>query len=92
MDDDREAERENGQAQSRADRENVRIAAYLGLGSGFLFILVSAIVVLTQTFAPLAGLQAGSPDPIVLGSMLIWAGIALGILPATLLAVIWRKK
>lgn len=65
-------------------REQARLIALLGVGAAILLIATVVIVVLTQLFAPLLGVTAGAPSDAVIGSMLVWAGIALGILPVSM--------
>lgn len=57
----------------------------MGIGAAILFCVTVVIVVLVQLIAPLFGHQAGAPSDAVLGSMLVWAAVALGFLPAALL-------
>lgn len=68
--------------------EPARLLALVAVGSGLLFVGAVVLVVVVQLVAPLFGLAAGSPSDAVLGSMLVWAGIAFGILPAAA----WLKR
>lgn len=65
-------------------REQARLLALIGIGAAILLIGTVVLVVLVQLLAPMLGVAAGSPSDAVLGSMLVWAGIALGVLPVSL--------
>lgn len=68
--------------------ERARLLALVGVASAVLFVVTITLVVLAQTFGPSFGLAVGAPSDGVIGSMLVWAGIALGILPVAL----WRRR
>jgi hypothetical protein len=74
----------------RRDDDRSRVLFYVGVGAAALFIVTISATVLAQSFAPLFGLSAGAPDPAIVGSMLVWAGTALGFIPAA--AIIARRK
>lgn len=65
-------------------RDQARLIALIGIGAGILLIGTVVLVVLVQLFAPMFGATAGAPSDAVIGSMLVWAGIALGVLPVSL--------
>lgn len=72
-------------------REPGRLLSLVAVGAAMLFVGTASIVVLSQTFAPMLGLEAGRPDPVVIGTMLVWAAIALGLLPAAAIISFWRR-
>lgn len=73
---------------SDESREQARLLALIGIGAAVLLIGTVVLVVLVQLFAPIFGVNAGSPSDAVIGSMLVWAGIALGVLPVSL----WMRR
>jgi uncharacterized membrane protein YidH (DUF202 family) len=75
---------------ARRDDDRSRVLFYVGIGAAILFIVTITATVLVQSFAPLFGLSAGAPDPAIVGSMLVWAGTALGFIPAA--AILARRK
>ena len=64
-------------------RDNARLLFWIGLAGAVLFIVAVFVAFLATAFAPLLGLSAGNLDPTVVGLMLTWALIALGLLPAS---------
>lgn len=67
----------------RDDRS--RVLFYVGVAAAVLFLVTAAVVVLIQTIAPVFGATAGAPDAAIVGTMLVWAAIALGLIPASAL-------
>jgi hypothetical protein len=74
----------------RRDDDRSRVLFYVGVGAAILFLLTISVTVLVQSLAPLFGLVAGAPDPAIVGSMLVWAGTALGFIPAA--AILARRR
>jgi hypothetical protein len=75
------------------DREPGRsksgVLSSIAAAGALLFIVAVASIVILQTLLPALGMQAGSPSEWVIFSMMVWALIVLGFLPA---AAIFRKK
>lgn len=69
-------------------RGQARLLALIGIGAAVLLIGAVVLVVLVQLFAPAFGVSVGAPSDAIIGSMLVWAGIALGVLPVS----VWMRK
>lgn len=65
------------------------LVAYVGIAAGGLFVLVTAFVLLVQVVGPIFGLRPGAPDAGIIGSILVWAAMAFGLVPA---AAIFKNR
>ena len=72
-------------------REQARLLFYIGIAGAVLCILAVVGAVIIGVLAPLFTDRApGTLDPAVAFLLLVWAGIALGLIPAS--ALISRSK
>ena len=71
------------------DAERPGLLGWIAAAGSCLFILTVAGTVILQTVLPAFGYEAGRPSDWVIGSMLVFALIALGFLPA---AAFFRKR
>lgn len=79
------------EAMTRRDDERSRVLFYVGVGAGVLLVVTVVFQVLLATIAPLFGLAAGTPDPAIVGSMLVWAATSFGLIPAAAFLA-WRNR
>lgn len=65
------------------DREQARLLLYIGLAGGVLCLLTAVGGFTVTVLAPLFGLTPGSIDPTIFFLLLVWAGVAFGLVPAS---------
>ena len=58
------------------------LLGWIAAAGAILFIGTVALIVILQTIGPALGIEIGRPSEGVIGSMLVFALIALGLLPA----------
>lgn len=63
-------------------RRSGELLGWIAAAGAVLFIATTALIVILQTIGPALGIEVGRPSEGVIGSMLIFALIALGLLPA----------
>lgn len=71
-----------GMAKGDDDRRRRELLGWIAAAGAILFILTVAVIVILQTIGPALGIEVGRPSEGVIGSMLVFALIALGLLPA----------
>lgn len=64
------------------------LLGWIAAAGALLFIATVALIVILQTIGPALGIEVGRPSEGVIGSMLVFALIALGLLPAAA----WFKR
>ena len=64
------------------DQRPGSLLGWIAAAGAALFIITVAVVVILQTVLPVFGIKVGSPPDGVIGSMLVFALISLGLLPA----------
>lgn len=64
------------------DQRPGKLLGWIAAAGAALFLVTVPIIVILQTVLPAFGMTAGSPSDWVIGSMLVFALIALGFLPA----------
>jgi len=65
------------------DERPKQLLGWITIAAGILFVVTVVLVVMVQTIGPIFGFLVGQPSDGVIGSMLVFALIAFGLLPAT---------